>query len=560
VTFVEWQDRTEAVEATRQLNQMSSDVREMAEQHIRGEIDHMIDTSAYAPNLAEILRLVNEMVLGHIATKKKIVNCAVELARGNLDAPLEEFSGQRKFLNDAIEGVRANLKAADQNIRALVGTVNQMARAQMAGDVDARADASGLSEDYAEVVHGVNALVESGNQMVAQLLHVMQGFAAGDFDRQMDRLPGKKAEVNEAVESVRSNFREVMREITALSQAIQNGQFDYQIETTQFAGSYREIVETLEKAIDSLNDVIGTTTAQVEQIAVTVGQVSMSSQSLAGNAQLQSSSVDEVSASAEQTDEQVKSNAEAARAAASLVTSASAATKEGREKMEGMVGAMEGIRASSQDIGKIIKVIDEIAFQTNLLALNAAVEAARAGQHGRGFAVVAQEVRNLAGRSAKAAKETSDLIESAAGRVQQGVAIADQAQTAFARIAADIGQMETLVRGIAEASQEQAKGVAQINAAITEVAKSAVSTSGQAEELASSAAQMQASASSMREALSRFRLRKRDRVALTAAAANGLPPELMAQIQRMIDGQMASRGSEGSDRRVDRDARGYGGF
>jgi methyl-accepting chemotaxis protein len=274
--------------------------------------------------------------------------------------------------------------------------------------------------------------------------------------------------------------------------------------------------------------------------------------------------VDEVSASAEETDTQVKANAAAAGQASQLVTGAAAVAEEGREKIGQMVTAMEGIRASSQDIGKIIKVIDEIAFQTNLLALNAAVEAARAGQHGRGFAVVAQEVRNLAGRSAKAARETSELIESAGARVQAGVKIADETSRAFTTIAGDIEKVRSFMREISVASDEQARGVAQINTAMSEAAKTALATSQQADEVAASAAEILTATDRMRGALSRFQLRPAD-----YSRGNGLPdlsnlsPEMLAQVQAMLAAQSA-RSTPASTlhplRNADRDERGFSGF
>jgi methyl-accepting chemotaxis protein len=199
-----------------------------------------------------------------------------------------------------------------------------------------------------------------------------------------------------------------------------------------------------------------------------------------------------------------------------------------------MVQAMEAIRTSSDDIAKIIKVIDEIAFQTNLLALNAAVEAARAGQYGRGFAVVAQEVRNLAGRSARAAKESSELIEDATQRVASGVTVADEARRAFDRIAHDIGEVESLVNSIASSGAEQSRAVAQITTAIGEVANSATTTSSQAEQLASSAAELQSSSEAMRAAINHFRLRNAGPVAGAGLDLAGVPPALMQQISAML--------------------------
>jgi methyl-accepting chemotaxis protein len=297
---------------------------------------------------------------------------------------------------------------------------------------------------------------------------------------------------------------------------------------------------------------------QVDQVAQTVDQMTNSSTSLSSNAQIASSSVDEVSSSAEETDAQVKANAAAAEKAAKSVGSAAEFANMGAEKVRDMVSAMDGIKVSSQDIAKIIKVIDEIAFQTNLLALNAAVEAARAGQHGRGFAVVAQEVRNLAGRSAKAARETSDLIEDASGRVNAGVRIADETSEAFTGISEQINQVKQIVEEIERASAEQSRGVAQISLAMGEIAKTALDTSQQADELAAAAAQMNAATDQMKAQVGRFKLRKAD-VALPSNIMQQMTPEMLAQIQRMMQSQPA-RPSSASKQSLDTDARGYGAF
>ena len=233
----------------------------------------------------------------------------------------------------------------------------------------------------------------------------------------------------------------------------------------------------------------------VEQVGQSADQLRAASQNMASTSQQQSSSVEEVTSSVEETDTQVKANTDAANTANQLVMSTSQAANAGQTKMGAMTGAMNEINASAQNIAKIIKVIDEIAFQTNLLALNAAVEAARAGQHGRGFAVVAQEVRNLAGRSAKAARETAELIENSVKQVAGGVGIAKETSEALDQIVGNVVKVKDLVGEIASASAEQARGVSQINVAMNQVAKAAQEGSQQSEELPLPPANWQASRS-----------------------------------------------------------------
>ena len=169
--------------------------------------------------------------------------------------------------------------------------------------------------------------------------------------------------------------------------------------------------------------------------------------------------------------------------------------------MQAMSAAMQAIKASSDDIGKIIKTIDEIAFQTNILALNAAVEAARAGEAGMGFAVVADEVRNLAQRSAQAAKETAAKIEGAIGSTAQGVEISAKVAAALNDIVAKVRQVDELVAEVASASHEQTQGITQINTAVGQMDKVTQSNAASAEESAAAAEQLSAQAETMKHSV-----------------------------------------------------------
>jgi methyl-accepting chemotaxis protein len=220
----------------------------------------------------------------------------------------------------------------------------------------------------------------------------------------------------------------------------------------------------------------------------------------------QASSLEEITSSINEIAAQTRQNAENASLANRLAGEARESAEKGNGQMSQMVGAMQEINASSQSISKIIKVIDEIAFQTNLLALNAAVEAARAGRHGKGFAVVAEEVRSLAARSAKAARETAEMIEGSAKKVEGGMHIASLTAEALKQIVAAAARVSDLVAEIAASSNEQAQGVAQISTGLGQIDQVTQQNTAHAEESASAAEELSSQSIMMLQLIGTFKL------------------------------------------------------
>lgn len=276
----------------------------------------------------------------------------------------------------------------------------------------------------------------------------------------------------------------------------------------EYKGDFSDISNALNGIIESFNPVMRDIYDSADQVSACAGQVADGSQALAQGSTEQASAIQELTASITEIADQTKSNAMDANQARELTAAVMMNAKKGNVYMNAMQQSMVDINTSSQDISKIIKVIDDIAFQTNILALNAAVEAARAGQHGKGFAVVAEEVRSLAARSADAAKETTALIEGSISKVEAGTKITNETAAALTDIVGGIEKITDLVSNIAVASNEQATGIAQINVGIEQVAQVVSQNSATAEESAAASEEMSSQAEVLKERIKQFQLRE----------------------------------------------------
>jgi len=275
----------------------------------------------------------------------------------------------------------------------------------------------------------------------------------------------------------------------------------------EIRSEYDVLGKALSELVGGLNRMIISIVSAADQVSAGAASLSSSSLDLSQGAAEQASGVEQLTASIAQIATQTMLNAQNAETANKLAVSAKNNADRGNAHMKDMLKAMDEINVSSNNINKIIKVIDDIAFQTNILALNAAVEAARAGQHGLGFAVVAEEVRTLAAKSASAASETTEMIENSIQKVKIGSMIANDTAKALASIVEEVDKAAKLVGDIAAASKEQAAAIGQINKGIAQVSQVVQANAATSEESAAASEELSGQAAQLKEIVSFFRIK-----------------------------------------------------
>lgn len=472
----------------------------------------------------------------------------------NDDKVRENFDNLKKAMNDlfAYEQNIINLLNSNQVDKANISLYSdgtQIAKAvQTAGDnlmklkVDTAKKSANSNSSSANTATMIMIIVIAIGVLIAIILGIFIARINSKPVKKMVDIAEKLAvgEVNVNVEvntkdeigSLASSFAKMitsMREQALIAERIADGDLTAEVNVK----SENDLLgRKLSDMVEKNNEVMTNIASASEQVASGAKQVSASSVALSQGATEQASSIEELTASIEEISSQTKLNAENANQANELAGTVKLNAEQGNTQMKEMLKAMEEINDASTNISKIIKVIDDIAFQTNILALNAAVEAARAGQHGKGFAVVAEEVRNLAARSANAAKETTDMIEGSIKKVEGGTKIAKETADALKQMVNGIEKVANLIHGINVASNEQATGIAQINQGIMQVSQVVQTISATSEESASASEELSSQAELLKEMVDKFKLKE---TAQSYSKLDGLSPEVLKMLDRISE-------------------------
>ena len=361
---------------------------------------------------------------------------------------------------------------------------------------------------FLSVVFTIVWIPKTFSKPLEKMKNAIQDFSKGKL--KADLSAEAQNEIGGLTNSLGSAFVKLKKdidEILKMLERISDGDLATEV-TRDFEGDFAPITASFREILQKLNHTFAIMESTSDQVDSGAQQVSATAEQLAQGATEQAASVEELSSSTQEISKSIDETSKHISKVTSFMAKTIDDVHDSNDQVEQMLTAMGEINTSADEIQKIIKVIDEIAFQTNILALNAAVEAARAGDAGKGFAVVADEVRSLAGKSADAASKTTALIESAIAKVKDGTEIADKTAESLKQVSGQIGEINEAVEKIDRASSTQSGAVQQITQGLEQISSVVQTNSASAEESAAASEELSGQANLLRKELSRFRLKK----------------------------------------------------
>jgi len=483
------------------ISNMVAEAGNLEKAAIEGRLATRADASKYAGDYGKIVQGVNNTlnaVIGPLNVAAKYVD---DISKGNIPAKITDN------YNGDFNTIKNNLNACIDAVNALVADASMLSDAAVAGRLEARADASKHQGDFRKVVEGVNDTLDAVIGPLNVAAKYIDDISKGNIPAKItDNYNGDfntiKNNLNTCIDAVNA----LVADAGMLSQAALEGRIQTRADATKHQGDFRRIVEGVNATLETIVTPIIVVKTAADSINTAAREISAGNTDLSQRTEEQASSLEETASSMEELASTVKQNADNARQANQMAVAASDVAVKGGSVVQQVVDTMSAINESARKIVDIISVIDGIAFQTNILALNAAVEAARAGEQGRGFAVVAGEVRNLAQRSAAAAKEIKSLISDSVEKVEDGSKLVGEAGKTMDEIVTSVRRVTDIMSEIAAASAEQSSGIEQVNQAITQMDEVTQQNAALVEQAAAAAESLEEQAATLSETVAQFRL------------------------------------------------------
>lgn len=529
---------------------LARDVQSLTTAAVAGRLDVRADASKHRGDYKRIVEGFNATLDAVIAPLQAAAECIARIAAGDIPPPISvEYKGD-------FNAIKLNLNACIAAISALVGDVQSLVAAGVAGKLEVRADAGKHRGDFARIVQGFNGTLEAVVVPLRVAATYVDRIARGDIPQPIrEHYAGEFAAIRNNLNTCIAAIGALVADTSQLAEAALAGRLSTRADAGKHQGDFARIVLGINRTLDALLAPVGEATATLQkvatrdlsararsnyqgdhaamtaalnqavanldvslrgvalaadQVAQASGQISAGSQSLAQGASEQASAIEEIKSGLGQMSASASKNADDAKRARGMADATLQAAGECIASMSNLSQAIDKIRESSNATAKIVKTIDEIAFQTNLLALNAAVEAARAGEAGKGFAVVAEEVRGLAKRSAESARSTAELIKGASRSAEQGVLANAEVRRVLDAIHKEARQVSEVMAGISAASERQTADITQVHVGIEQMSQLTQASAASSEESASVAEELASQAEEVRALVAGFRLSAAD--------------------------------------------------
>jgi len=504
----------EAIEQVRaNIKALVADVDALAHGAVEGNLSARADASKYHGDFRTIVQGMNNTLDALITPLNVTARYIADISKGEIPAKISDH------YNGDFNTIKNNLNQCIDAINTLISEMSHMSSEHDIGEIDVRINAAKFDGAYRVMAEGVNEMVEEHINTKKKAIACVSGLGEGNFDTPLEQFPRKKAFINVAIEQIRSNLKALNDDTLMLADAAKDGHITVRADASRHPGGFSDIIQGINNTLDLIVEPIKAVSEAVETITTAANEISSGNSDLSARTEQQASSLEQTAASMEELASTVKQNAENAKQANQLALTASGVAVKGGEVVNEVVATMSAINESAKKIEDIISVIDGIAFQTNILALNAAVEAARAGEQGRGFAVVAGEVRNLAQRSASAAKEIKELITDSVNKTTEGTKLVENAGNTMDEVVSSVQRVADIISEISAASSEQTTGIDQVNQAVTSMDETTQQNAALVEEAAAAAESLVDQANQLTAAISQFKLDGRSGVSQSRGGA-----------------------------------------
>ena len=464
-----------------------------------GNTSYRVDTSKYQNSFKQTAEEVNTLLDSEVEVVRGVIDVIKEIIDGNFDAQMKKLPGAMIILPNTLNEVTSKLKGVSGEISRVI---NKAAEGSFR-----RSNADAFSGDWRKILLSINSLMNAIEAPVQEIEEVLGMVSKGDFSQKIKgEYKGDFLKIENSVNSAIDTISSYIKEMGTLLSQIGGMNLRIQIKRN-YVGEF----DTIKTAINTITQSLGSVVSEINSASVQLAEGSLvianSTSELMGSFEEQTASTGESTDAIKVLTDKTRKNSEDANKARELSEKVQEAAHLGEDHMREMSQTMDAIKSSSSEIAKVAEIIENIAFQTSLLALNASVEAARAGEHGKGFSVVADEVRNLAGRSATAAKEASEMIEKSLSCVEEGVTKSAETTRALNTIVDFASNVTDVVADISQSSHEQVEEIIKIQSNMQIISDASQSNATSVQSSASVSQELSSQADTLASLVGKFKTR-----------------------------------------------------